>query len=204
MIPRILCLVALSVPLSALADDEKSKTEPKDSPIQAILSAKKADYEVDLGGKSVEEVRKQIKDALEPSQYPAALEVDLALELKNTGDKEIRIWVEGDQAQLTLALKGTGAVNTEIKGLLFTQELRAPKVLTLAPGKSHKLEIKKLSYGHRGASHRSYWLEAGEYALTASYQTGVSPPPKDAKDAGEGFGLITVTSAPLKLKVKNK
>jgi hypothetical protein len=197
-------MVALSVPFTALADDEKSKTEPKGVPIQATLTAKKSEYEVDLGGKSAEEVRKQIRDAREPSHYPAAPEVDLALELKNTGDKEIRIWVGGDQTQLTLALKGTAAVNTEIKGLFLTQELRGPEVVTLAPGKSHKLEIKKLSYGHRGASHRSYWLAAGEYALTASYRTGVSPSPKDAKDAGEGFGQVTATSAPVKLKVKKK
>src|SRR5262245_26822557 len=45
------------------------------------------------------------------------------------------------------------------------QEYIAPQVVTLAPRQNHRIEIKKLSYGHRGLSHRSFWLEPGNYTL---------------------------------------
>jgi hypothetical protein len=206
MMSRILCLAALALPLIVMADDtkEKSKTEPKDAPLQAILKANKATYKVDLAGKSAEEVGKQIKDADQPEHYPPAPEVDLTLELKNTGDKEILIWIGGDTTRLGLDLKGKNAINAEIKGQAVTQELRQPQAIRLGPGKGHKIEIKKLSYGHRGASHRSFWLEPGDYTLTARYLTGLSPAPKGSEDLGDGFGRVTVTSAAVKLKVESK
>src|SRR5262245_44599214 len=206
MMSRILCLAALALPLIVMADEnkEKSKTEPKDAPLQAILKANKATYKLDPTGKSAEEVSKQIKDADQPEHYPPAPDVDLTLELRNTGDKEIQIWIGGDTTRLGLHLKGKNAINTEIKGQAVTQEIRQPQAITLGPGKSHKIEIKKLSYGHRGASHRSFWLEPGEYTLTATYLTGLSPAPKGSEDLGDGFGRVTVTSAAVKLKVESK
>src|SRR5262249_55814992 len=201
-----LCLTALVLPPIVKADEtnEKGKTEPKDAPLQAIVKANKTTYKVDLGGKSAEEVGKQIKDADQPENYPPAPEVDLTLELKNTGDKEIQIWIGGDTTRLGLDLKGKNAINTEIKGQAVTQELRQPQAIRLGPGKSHKIEIKKLSYGHRGASHRSFWLEPGDYTLTATYLTGLSPAPKGSEELGDGFGRVTVISAAVKLKVESK
>jgi hypothetical protein len=183
------------------AGDAGGKVEPKGAPLQAVLKANKTAYKLDLGGQTADELRKQLKNAADPKQYPPAPEVDLVLELTNTGDQEVQIWVGGDATRLMLELKGKGAVNTEVKGQAFTREFRAPKALKLAPGKSHRIEIKKLEYGMRDRSHRSYWLEPSEHEVTASYQTAVSPAPKGADDAGEGFGRVRVTSAPVKLKV---
>jgi hypothetical protein len=202
---RILAATALFfLPLGTLAGEAGGKVEPKGAPLQAVLKANKTTYKLDLGGKTADELRKQLKNAADPKQYPPAPEVDLVLELKNTGDQEVQIWVGGDATRLMLELKGEGAVNTEVKGQAFTLEFRAPKAVKLAPGKSHQIEIKKLEYGMRDRSHRSYWLEPGEYQLTATYQTGVSPAPKGAEKAGEGFGRVRVTSAPIKLKVEGK
>jgi hypothetical protein len=55
--------------------------------------------------------------------------------------------------------------------------------------------------GREGSA--SYWTEPGEYKLIATYQTAVSPAPKGAKEShwDKGFGLVTVTSSTLKLKV---
>src|SRR5262245_39912484 len=100
MMIRILCLAALCLTAIARADDAKGKTEPKEAPLEAILTANKTTYKVDLGGKTAEEVSKQIKDADQPDQFPAAPEVDLTLELKNTGEKEIQVWVGGDATLL--------------------------------------------------------------------------------------------------------
>jgi hypothetical protein len=202
---RLLVVMALFLlPLGTRAADASGKVEPKGAPIQAILKANKMTYKLDLGGKTADELRKQLQNADDPGQYPSAPEVDLVLELKNTGDKETRIWIGGDATQLMLELKGKGAVNTEIKGLAFTREFRIPQTLALAAGKSHQIKITKLTYGQRDLSHRSYWLEPGEYELTARYQTAISPAPLGAEDAGEGFGRVRVTSAPIKLKVEGK
>jgi hypothetical protein len=103
-----------------------------------------------------------------------------------------------------LDLKGKDAVNEALKGIAFTLEFRVPKSTTLAPGKSVEIPIKTLSYGMRGASHRSYWIEPGEYTLTATYQTAVSPAPKGSADAENGFGKVALTTAPIKLKVEGK
>jgi hypothetical protein len=193
------------LPLAALAEDAGGTVEPTGAPLRAVLKANQTTYQLDLGGKTADELRKQLQSADNAQQYPLAPEVDLVLELKNTGDKEVQVWIGGDATRLMLELKGQGAVNTEIKGLALTRAFRVPQALTLAPGKSHRIEIKKLEYGMRGLSHRSYWLEPGEYELTASYETAVPPAPRGAADAGEkGFGRVRVTSAPIQLKVEGK
>ena len=54
------------------------------------------------------------------------------------------------------------------------------------------------------ASHYSYWTEPGEHELVATLKTGVSPAPKGAKEGMDGFGLVTLTSAPFKVTVEEK
>ncbi len=43
--------------------------------------------------------------------------------------------------------------------------------------------------------------EGGEYSITATYSTAVSPAPKGAKEEGEGFGRVLVPTLPVKIKV---
>jgi hypothetical protein len=130
--------------------------------------------------------------------------VDLALELKNTGDKDIQIWISGDPTMIDLKLDGPGAVSVAPRRA-FTQEFRIPKAVSLAPGKTYSMEIKSLSFGFRNQSQFAYWTEPGDYTLTASFKTAVSPTPKGAKETGEkGFGQVTVTSAPVKIMVTEK
>jgi hypothetical protein len=89
--------------------------------------------------------------------------------------------------------------------LAFTADFRVPKTITLAAGKSYAFPaIKSLSNGFRGQARKTYWTEAGEYALSATYTTAVSPAPKGAKKVEEGFGQVTVTGAPVKIKVEAK
>jgi hypothetical protein len=105
---------------------------------------------------------------------------------------------------LTLNLKGPGAVSVS-PNRAVTADFRLPKTITIAAGKSHSFPaLKSLIYGFRGVGAQAYWTRAGTYTLTASYTTAVSPAPKDAKDAGQGFGFVTVTSAPVKVKVEAK
>jgi RNA polymerase sigma factor (sigma-70 family) len=181
--------------------EPKGKTVPPGVPLQAKLVAKKATYTLDLGGKTPEEFRKLLKDS-----YPPAPAVDLELEFRNTGDKAITFLVGGfnPDVPLLLQLDGPGAVNKIIRAVQVDSPSIPPKQVTLAPGKTHTIPIKSLitAYLDREGT-ASYWTEVGEYTLTATYKTAVSPVPAGVKDSG-GFGPVTVVSAPVRLKVVEK
>jgi hypothetical protein len=199
-------LLAFSVAaVAAPAEEpkEKSKSDPPGVPIEVKINLKKDKVTLDLGGKSSEEFKKSLEEAAKTGKYPDATAVDLEIEFKNTGDKDVSIQFGGDSNQLTLEVKGPGVVNAETQRA-FTREFRVPKPITLAPGKSHTLELKSLKYGFRGVARSTFLTEPGEITLTAVYQTAVSPAPKDAKDAGDGYGAVKLTSAPVKLKVEEK
>jgi hypothetical protein len=196
--------VVLALPALGWGRGEKGEAKGKGGPVEAKLIAKKSTYPLNLGGMSAEEFRQTIKAAEKTGRYPAAPAVELVLELKNTSDKEVQVWTSGDPVRLMLDLKGKGAINEALKGIAFTTIFIMPKAVTVPPGKTVEIPIKALSYGMRGASHRSYWTEPGDYTLTASYQTGVSPAPKGSTPADMGFGKVTLTTAPIKLKVEGK
>jgi hypothetical protein len=195
-------LVGISV---APADETKQggKSDPPGVPVQARLESRKPSYNLDLGEMTAEQFRKQVKDADTSGAYPPAPAVDLVLTLHNSGDREVDIRVGGTTTIVTLDLQGPGALNVPLKRQITSKIVIAPRVVTLKPGQSEAVPITSLSYGFKG-SHRAYWTEPGEYTLSASYRTAMSPAPKGSTDAGNGFGTVTLTSAPIKLKVKAK
>jgi hypothetical protein len=194
----------------------KPKADPPSTPLEATLVAKKGTYTLNLGGKTPEQYRDAVK------AKPPVVAVDLVLELKNTSAKEITIWIAddyrkeesqkgGDYVTLQLDLKGPGAVSALVTQR-FTRPLTPPpRTQKIAAGKSYSLPITTLNYGTHGVAtyqaYRACWTEAGDYTLTASFKTAVSPAPKGSKETKwahfEG-GLVTVTSAPIKLKIVEK
>ncbi len=76
--------------------------------------------------------------------------------------------------------------------------------MEIAAGKTHTIPVKTLQSGFRGKAHWAYWTAAGEYELVATLRTAMTPAPKGAKDANDGFGAVTLTSGPLKLTVEAK
>lgn len=193
-----------SVPLGAEEKKEKPKADPPATPLELTVTGKTTRYALDLGGRTADEFKTAIGTAAKAGRRPpAAPAVDLSVEVRNTSDKPVTVWVTGDPVVLTLTLKGRGAMNVA-PPLAFTEEFRSPMGVEIAAGKTHTIPVKALVSGYRGAAHWAYWLEAGEYELTATLKTGVSPAPKGAKDANDGFGAVTLTSAPLKLTVEAK
>jgi hypothetical protein len=187
----------------ALPQDIKQhgKTEPPGVPLEARLIAKKDTYVLDLGAKTAEEFRKalQIKN-----QYLPAPAVDLELEFRNSGDKELKFLVGGTNPDIPLLLKldGDGAVNLVLPAVASAMASLPPTPVALAPGKTHVLPIKALVTNCRGREgSASYWTQPGDYTPVATYKTAVSPAPAGAKDNGKGFAAVTLTSAPVKLKV---
>jgi hypothetical protein len=213
----VVALVALTTACKAPAPEpkpeEKSKTDPDGAPLEAKLVVKKDTYKLDLSGKTPEEYRDAAKTK------PPVVEVDLALELKNTSDTEITIWIAddygkeerqegGDYVKLQLDLKGPGAVSVRTALRETTPATPPPRTRAIAAGKTFSIPITTLNYGSHGIAHyeahRASWTEAGEYTLAATFQTAVSPSPKGSKATKwahfEG-GYVTATSAPVTLKV---
>lgn len=192
---------------SASAEDkpaDKAKADPEGTPLELSITGKTVKYSLDTGGLSPAEFKTKIEDAAKAKggRPPAAPTVDLTLEIKNTSDKVVKVWSKGDPVVLELELKGKGAV-TANPNLAFTREFRSPVAAEIEPGKTLSIPIKELKSGFRGASKFTYWTAPGEYELVAKFKTGMSPAPKGSKDF-DGFGVVTLTSAPLKLTVEEK
>ncbi len=189
-----LCAVA-GFQLSATAQDKAAA-----SPIQLTLIAKKDKYKFDGGGKTPTEYKKYLEELAEQSkqgqlvQPPPPPAVDLVLELKNTSDREVVIYVGGDPNVYTFELTGGAGSVAMNSGLAFTADFRLPKAVTLGPGKTHEIPIKQLSDGSRGASRYVYWTGPGEYKLSVKYTLSDS-------DGGRGTEL---KSEPVKISVTEK
>lgn len=199
-----LTILALAVALTAAAgraDDKKPA-----GPVQVTITGK-AKYALQTGGLTPAEYKKRVDAAANAKEFggrpPAAPAVELAVEVKNTSDKPVQVWVKGDPVVLELTAKGPGAVNLTPL-LAFTQEFRLPTAVEVGPGKTHTIPVKSLVSGFRGASRYSYWTEPGEYELTATFKTGVSPAPPGSQPGEEGFGMVELKSAPFKVTVEGK
>jgi hypothetical protein len=191
--------------LLATAGAGRAADKPKaDLPVKAKLTGDKTTFTLDLGGMTGEEFRKALKEAEKKGgKFPEPPKVDLVLELTNTSAKDVEIYIGGDQVMLQLELKGPGAVS--VKPLLaFTTDFRGPRPTTLGPGKSFLVQISGLKYGFRGVAESAYWTEPGDYTLTASFVTALTPSPDGVKPDEKGFGKVTLTTEPIKLKVEAK
>jgi hypothetical protein len=205
---RAILPVALVALLCGPAAADENKFEPNVDPVAPPLELTitgKAKYALDLGGATADDFTKAVRAAEKAGQRPsAAPAVDLTIEIKNTSDKPVTVWISGDPVVLSLTLKGKGAVNAT-PNLAFTEEFRSPRGVEIAAGKTHTIPVKALQSGYRGAARWAYWTEAGDYELTATLTTAMCPAPKGAKPAtDEGFGQIKLTSAPFKITVGAK
>jgi len=179
--------------------DNKSRTEPAGVPLEARLIAKKDTYVLDLGGKTPEEVRKLLNN----DPFPQAPAVDLELEFRNSGNKDLTFQIDGTYPGMPLyfKLEGPGAENRTWSAPPAPVAGARPVQVTLAPGKTHTLaftELKTFRGGRDGTA--CCWTEPGDYTLTATLETMVSPVPPGSKDYN-GFGVVKVISASVKLKV---
>ena len=197
----IVTLVFLAAFAVQAGDETKDKPASK-SPVTAKIVAKKTTFDLDLAGMTPAKYKEALTN-LEVNKLPPLPKVDMALELTNTSDKDVQVWITGTPVTMMLELKGPGAVKVTPRQA-FPRIFILPKPVTLGPGKSHVLPIASLSFGRRGVEHRAYWTEPGEYTLQASLVTGLNPPPKGVQADKNGFGKTTITSEPIKIKVQAK
>lgn len=185
--------------LFALATSTSAEDKKPEGPITLKLVAKADKYKFDGGGKTpaeykkhLEELAKDKKGGLRAAPKPPA--VDLVLTLTNTSKEEVTIYVGGDPNVYTFELTGGDGVVTMNSGLAFTADFKLPKAVTLAPGKSHEIPVKRLSDGLRGAGRNVYWTGPGDYKLGVTY-TLAGP------DGAKGTVL---KSEPVKITVTEK
>jgi hypothetical protein len=181
------------------AQPGKGKTVPDGVPLELRLVSQKDSYVLDLGGKKADEFRKLLKE--KGGKLPAPPKVDLVFELRNTGKKDLKVWIAGDATEYDMDLKGPGAVSVS-PNVSVTTDVRPAKWVSLAAGEARKVGFGTLKYGYRGVAKQAYFTEPGEYTLTVSFKTGVSPAPKGSEKVEGGFGKVTIISAPVKLTVK--
>jgi hypothetical protein len=193
-LPLLLLLTAGPV----RAEEEAQYQPPPDGALQLRLVARKDAYPLRLGGKApqqfrkhLEEIARDAKNGKSRDDVPPAPAVAITLEIHNTSDREVEIWLGGDDTALTLDLKGQGAASTNYL-VYVTADLRGSRPYRLPPGGHIDRPIRTLEDGFRGVGHRLYWTEPGDYTLTATYELG-SPSLK------KGAGPV-LTSAPLHLK----
>jgi hypothetical protein len=211
-----LVVLGLWCVMGAPQPEGKGKVDPPGAPLEARLVVKKAEYVLDRMGQTAEQYQKTA------TTQPPLVDVDLVLELRNTGDRPITIWVTGDYRHekpqaggdyvtLTLDLKGPGAASATVRQRDTAPATPPPALGKIEPGKTWSLPITSLAFGTHGVAtfvaQRACWTEPGEYTLTATYKTAVSPAPpgsKETKWAHFEGGFATVTSPPVKLKVVEK
>ena len=196
----------LGLAMTAHADDKKpepGKAIPETTPLELTIKGDTTKYTLDLGGKTPAEFEKLLADVKDgKGRAPKPPEVKLTLVVKNTSDKAIKVWAKGDAVVLDLELKGKGATSVAPR-LAFTADFRLPQATDLEAGKTMEIPLGALVCGFRGASKYTYWTQPGEYELTATWKTGVSPAPKGATD-NDGFGVVTVSSKAFKITVEEK
>ncbi len=115
--------------------------------------------------------------------------VNLTLELRNTTDRPMRVWVAGPQTELRLELHGPGARSVPANDHAAAKSESVP----LQPGERYELHLTGLTDSHRTWTR----TEPGDYTLTAEFQTR-------ADVAGLGTRRITAHGGPVKLPLGGK
>ena len=193
----------LAVPF-VFAEDKKEegpKAVPAGTPVELKITGKSTTYELTKeAAAAYEKTEEIVKQG--GTDLPEAPKIDLTLEIRNTSEKAIKIWIAGDPVLLTVTVRGKGALNLSPQ-LAYTEEYRMPTSAEIAPGKSLSIPLKSLRSGFRGTSKYACWTAAGDYELVVELKTAVSPRPDGATDAAEdGFGGVVLTSAPFAVKVE--
>jgi len=193
------------VPFALSAEEKELKpgtVDPATTPLEVTITGKVTKYTLDLTGTTSKDYAKSLEEASKNGRPVRPPAVDLVVKVTNTSKEKIQVWNKGDTVAMIIQLSGKGALNLK-PSLATTLEFRLPEAVVLEAGKSIEFPVKVLSSGFRGNSDYSYWTDAGEYELFATFRTGVSPAPKGAEDQ-DGFGIVRAKSKAFPITVELK
>jgi hypothetical protein len=151
------------LPICPVAGAEPAK--PAD--LKAEIIVNRDTYEL-TPATSGDDFVKRATDRKRRGPLPPPPKVDLILRLSNSGNADRTLTIGGDESHLLLHLEGTGALNLN-PGMATTMEFRMGKPVVLKAGAQHDIAIKSLASGPRNIGQYSYWTQAGEYRLKASF-----------------------------------
>lgn len=198
----------LTLSIHALGQGENDKAEgpsttPKDLPIELKVVNKATEaYGLNTRGDRVTKYQERIRLGESNGELLAASRVDMELVITNTGSQSIQIWVGGDGTELSLTLRGSGAMLAEERPGTSTGKAPPPEAVSIAPGKSHSMPLTSLSFGPPNQAKRAYLTETGEYRLSATLRTAITPAPKGSVPVkGTKFGEVQLRSAPITFRV---
>lgn len=199
----LLALILHVIVSGIRAEEEapKASTEPRDLPIELKIVADAATWELNSRGDPPFKFQENIRKGEKSGQLVSATSVELELEIKNKSNHSIRIWVDGDDTLLTFDLKGPGAMTAQARPSALGRAI-SPRSVTIQPGRSYRIPLTSLSDGLRLTSRHLYITEIGDYRLSATFKTGVSPAPLATRELSGGFGEVILKSAPIKFHVK--
>jgi hypothetical protein len=161
-------VVALG-PVEGVRNVAPALAEHKSTPMAFKAEDPARIYSLDLANKTAAQFRQAIETGKQPVPEPP--QVNLSLELRNATDRELKIQVGGEGSELKLDLVGPGVVTAPGD---FQADFLRPRTITLKPGQSHHLDIRRLVYGSRGNTWAAYWTEPGDYTLKLRYKVAVS------------------------------
>lgn len=178
--------------------------------LSVTLKPKEASYKIDrqwsaLRKSSADEkafLRKAIEEIRASGEIDRVIEpptVDLEVTITNTGETDMDLWTGGDSVQIVWSLEGKGAF-TGVPPVRYLEKIIPNVPKKLKAGESHTTSYRTLYGGFRGISHQTYWLLPGEYELSATILTGVSPNTYRVQDR-DGFALTRLQSNKIKVKV---
>jgi hypothetical protein len=151
-------------------------------------------YRLDLGGVSPAAFRRRLQEAEGTDRLPPPPKVDLTLALHNRSARSVEIQVGAEESELTLDLRGPGAVTVRTRDPLGQPFLTRQRV-RVEPGGSFFLPLPRLVFGAPGNVRYAYWTEPGHYTLTITYRAVVTPSPRQAVSP-EGLSLAIEVQAP--------
>lgn len=195
-------LPGADVPNEKLRDEKSAaSTLPQGLPLELRIINEQSSWELDSRGDRPAQFQEKIREGQKSGALVSATRVELQLEIRNTGTIDVRIWVSGDDTLLTLDLQGTGPMTADSKTRPDSRVI-PPVAVTIPAGKSHTIALTSLAHGFRNQAKNTYITEIGDYQLTATFKTAVSPAPKGSRRLAADFGEVILKSAPIEFYVK--
>lgn len=191
-----------SAPMEENKDDVlKPSTEPKNLPLELkIINNALEAYDVDARGDPFYKFQENIRKRERSGTLLFATQVEMELEIKNTGIAPIQILISSESTQLVLDLTGNGAMTAHATSATSRDPV-VPQPVTINPGKSYKMALTSLASTFRNQTTHCYVTEAGLYQLSVKLRTGIFPPPKNATHMLQnGFGEVLLKSAPIEFR----
>jgi hypothetical protein len=164
----------------------------------------------------------EYRAALQPGpDCPPPPEVELQLRLTNYSRQKMVLRVRGSKNSFGFHLQGPEAVLVPMPRAAATASRIMPQEeVVLEPLQSLTLmDISSLtsSGGLGGAAPRAavtsnmaallpraaYWIESGDYTLSAEYKLWVSPAPPGSSEIHDGFGAVSLRTPKLRLHVES-